>query len=265
MPPLPDHDGHARAFATGLLNPEAAKPTRVIGPGGKRADKRYNVYRNNVTVSLIESLGDIFPAVERLTGETFFQAMAREFVRAHPPSSPLLFEYGYGFADFIDGFAPAQSVPYLADVARLERAWLTAYHAADVAPLDPTTLAAVPAETVGTIRFVMHPAFSVVSSAFPLHSIFMMNRDFMPMEPVDMTVSEPVLVTRPGTDIHVTRLTIADAAFLATLTAGGTLEQAAAAGMQTEHTFDLNQALTTLLQTGACSGLKLDDDGDDDE
>lgn len=255
MQPLPDHNDRARSFAAGLLDPNAKKPAEIVGPRGKRADKRYNVYRNNVTVSLVESLGDIFPAVSRLTGEGFFEAMAREFVRAHPPTSPLLFEYGHGFAEFIDGFKPARSVPYLADVARLERAWLTAYHAADIAALDPAELAAVPAEAVAAVRFAMHPAFAVVRSRFPLHSIFMMNRDFAPLEPVDMRVAEPAVVTRPGADVHVTRLTPAEAVFFRRIATGTTLGEAAAAGLEADASFDLNRALTVLLQTGACTRL----------
>ena len=63
--------------------------------------------------------------------------MARFHVRATPPTSPLLFEYGRDFPDFIERYEHAQSMPWLADVARIERAWLDAYHAADAQPLAP--------------------------------------------------------------------------------------------------------------------------------
>ena len=49
-----------------------------------------------------------FPAVERLVGEEFFAGMAREFVMAHPPRSPLLLTYGDEFPDFIAAFEPAR-------------------------------------------------------------------------------------------------------------------------------------------------------------
>lgn len=256
---MPDHDLQAETFASGLLNPETAKPAQVIGANGKAANKRYNVYRNNVTVSLTEAMADIFPAIVKLTGEVFFEAVAREYVRAHPPSSPLLFEYGHDFAAFLSDFPPVASLPYLPDVARLERAWLTAYHAADDPPLDPAKLAVVPADQVGDVRFVMHPAFAVIDSQFPLHSIFMMNRDFTPLAPVDMAAGEPALVTRPGADIHVTKLTAADAVFFVQIAGGATLSEAAVAAMGRSEAFDLNSALTTLLQTGACSGLREQD------
>jgi Putative DNA-binding domain len=135
---------YAAAFARALLDPDVATPTVVAGPKSKAAVKRYNVYRNNVTVSLINALAAAFPATLRITGVDFFRAMARFYVRATPPTSPLLFEYGQDFPDFIERYEYAQSVPWLADVARIERAWLDAYHAADVQPLRPHELAAIP-------------------------------------------------------------------------------------------------------------------------
>src|SRR5918994_1679990 len=61
-----------------------------------------------------------FPATMRITGVDFFRAMARFHVRAKPPTSPLLFEYGRDFPDFIERYEYARSMPWLADVARLQ-------------------------------------------------------------------------------------------------------------------------------------------------
>src|SRR5690242_6310900 len=122
------------AFAAGLIDPSRDTPSVIACPRGKAAAKRYNVYRNNVTVSLIEALAAIYPAVQRITGFEFFRAMARSHVRAMPPTSPLLFDYGRDFPAFIEQYEYDQSMPWLADTARLERAWLDTYHAADAEP-----------------------------------------------------------------------------------------------------------------------------------
>jgi Putative DNA-binding domain len=137
---------YAAAFSRALLDPDVATPTVDAGPKSEAAVKRYNVYRNNVTVSLVNALAAAFPATLRITGADFFRAMARFYVRATPPNSPLLFEYGRDFPDFIERYEYAQSVPWRSDVARIERAWLDAYHAADVQPLMPHDLAAIPSE-----------------------------------------------------------------------------------------------------------------------
>jgi Putative DNA-binding domain len=50
-------------------------PEDVVAARGKGVVKQYNVYRNNVTVSLIDALAAIYPAVQRITGVEFFRAM----------------------------------------------------------------------------------------------------------------------------------------------------------------------------------------------
>ena len=126
----------ALEFAAALLD-----PTRPCPPGltvWDRSDptRRLAVYRNNVLGSLVDGLVSSFPVVQALVGEDFFRAMAAMFVRVAPPCSPVLAEYGGGFANFIASFAPAGGLPYLPDIARLEFARIQAFHAADAPVLS---------------------------------------------------------------------------------------------------------------------------------
>src|SRR5271154_7175445 len=152
----------AGAFSPALLHPQSETPAIVAGPRHKAAVKRYNVYRNNVTVSLIDALAAIFPATQRITGVEFFRAMARFHIRATPPTSPMLFEYGRDFPPFIERYEYAQGMPWLADVARIERAWLDAYHAADSPALSVADLASIPQERLADLVFTPHPATRLV-------------------------------------------------------------------------------------------------------
>ncbi|WP_421857216.1 putative DNA-binding domain-containing protein [Oricola sp.] len=252
MPPQSDPGQlDAKGFRAAILDPEVEKPATVVGPGGKQAVKRFNVYRNNVTVSLINSLVDIFPAVQRIAGETFFRNMAREFVRAHPPASPLLFQYGHEFPDFIAQFEPAARMPYLADVARLERCWLTAYHAADLEPLSPQELSEFAQERLGELRFIAHPAAGVVRSDYAVFDIFDANRNHETVPRIEAAQPQDVLITRPAHDVMVTRLPDGHGAFFDTLLAGATLADAAEAGATANDTFDIGEAIGGLLSTGA--------------
>ena len=91
-------------------------------------------------MSLIDALAAIYPAVQRITGAEFFRAMARFHVRATPPTSPLLFEYGRDFPDFIEAYDMRSRCRGSRMSRGIERAWLDAYHAADAAPLSPIRL-----------------------------------------------------------------------------------------------------------------------------
>lgn len=243
-------------FASGLLDPACATPALVAGPNGKAADKRFNVYRNNVTVSLINALAAAYPATMRITGEPFFRAMARFHVREMPPTSPLLFEYGRDFPDFIAHYEHARSMPWLADVARIERAWLDAYHAADAAVLQPEDLAAVPTELLGDLVVEAHPAARIARSDYPAVTIFSVNRASETVGRIETTAAESALVTRPMLEVEVRRLAPGVDRFLGGLFAGEPLGSAAAAAGADCPNFDLAAAIRTMLEAGAVAAIR---------
>ncbi len=245
----------AAAFGRALLDPDVATPTVVAGPKSKAATKRYNVYRNNVTVSLINALAAAFPATLRITGVDFFRAMARFYVRATPPTSPLLFEYGRDFPDFIERYEYAQSVPWLADVARIERAWLDAYHAADVQPLMPRDLAAIPSDRLPNTVLKPHPATRVIRSRFSAVTIFTASRSDGPASRVEVVEPEDALLTRPALEVEVRRLPPGGAIFLSRLMTGESLGAAASAAFSESPSFDLPANIRGLLEAGAFTAV----------
>lgn len=247
----------AAAFSAALLSPEAETPALVTGPHGKRADKRYAVYRNNVTVSLIAALASIFPAVERITGPDFFRAMARFHVRETPPTSPLLFEYGQDFPAFIDRYEYAQTMPWLSDVARIERLWLDSYHAADAPALAADALSAVPQEALGSLIFRPHPATRLISSAHPAVTIFAMNRGDGPVGRVEDR-PEDGLITRIGDEVTIRLLAPGQAIFLGALLQSRCLAVAATLALEAEPAFDLAGAFGDMIAAGVFSHITLE-------
>jgi hypothetical protein len=253
---MPPAEAFAAGFVGPLLDPERAVPDAVAGPRGKAAAKRYAVYRNNVTVSLIDALAEVYPATRRITGDEFFRAMARFHARSNPPTSPLLFEYGRGFPDFIAGYEHAQGMSWLADVARIERAWLDAFHAADAAPLAPATLAAIAPDRLGETVLTPHPALRVVRSRQPAVSIFAANRRDGPVGRIEAAGPEDALVTRPALEVAVRQLPPGGAAFALALAAGEPLGAAAAAALAEASGFDLAANITGLLDAGAIATIR---------
>jgi hypothetical protein len=246
-------------LAPGLIDPDYATPAAVTGPHGKGAVKRYNVYRNNVTVSLIDALAAVFPATQRITGVEFFRAMARFHVRAAPPRSPLLFEYGREFPDFIERYEYATPMPYLADTARIERAWLDAYHAADAPALSAADLAAMPADMLADIVFAPHPAARIVRSRFPALSIFVANRGVTPIERIENFVPEDALITRPDQAVIVRHLPPGGAVFLMHLLTGSPLGEAAAIALQASPDFDLASNIAGMIEAGVFAACPIGD------
>jgi hypothetical protein len=248
---------YSAAFSDALLKPGRDAPALVTGPSGKAGARRYNVYRNNVTVSLIGALAAVYPAVQRITGIEFFRAMARFHIRVTPPTSPLLFEYGRDFPAFIERYEYAQDMPWLADTARIERAWLDAYHAADAPVLGAADLAAVPTERLADLVFMPHPATRLARSRYAAVTIFAANRKPASVQDVDASQAEDALITRPEFDVLVRRLAPGQAEFVSALMAGHPLGVAAAAALEARSDFDVGIGLATLIESGTCTSVHL--------
>lgn len=238
-------------FAEALLDRTKPVPADVVSWTGATPVKRYAVYRNNVATGLARALAARFPVTEMIVGEAFFTAMARDFALSHPPASPVLLNYGHDFADFVAGFPPAQSLPYLADMVRLENAQIRAYHAGDAAPIPAQALARVPPECVYGLTFRFHPAAGVVRSAFPIVTIWSMNMGLLPLAPIAALEPEDALITRPELSVLTRQISAGSAAFLLALIGGATLSEAFDQALATDTDFDLGQNLAELMRSGA--------------
>ncbi|MGE0699817.1 MAG: DUF2063 domain-containing protein [Hyphomicrobiaceae bacterium] len=240
------------AFARALVNPDADAPEAIVAASGAQRAKRFNVYRNNVFASLAAALAARFPVVERLVGPEFFAATALAFARRHPPRSPVLAMYGGAFADFLATFEPAGELHYLPDVARLEWARNLAYHAADAPALDIAALAAVAPDETASVRLVPHPAARLVTSPYPIVSIWATNTHDEDVEPIGVKAAgECALVTRPGLDVLVTPLPPADAVLVEAILKGMALGEAVAQASDAGAPIDLAATLSSLFRSGA--------------
>jgi len=160
------------AMKAALLTGSDGVAEAAVVPNGIASAARLQVYRNNVISNLTGALRLTFPAVERLVGPDFFATAAARFVAAAPPRRANLYDWGDGFAGFLEAFAPAASLSYLADVARLEWALGRALHAPEAPTLDVQALARLTAEQQDTVRFRAHPSVSLLTLAHPAHRIW---------------------------------------------------------------------------------------------
>jgi hypothetical protein len=242
-------------FAVSLLDAGRPVPAGLTAPTGTPPVKRFAVYRNNVVIGLVNALRARFPAVEAIVGGEFFAAMARAFVAAHPPASPILMFYGDAFPDFLARFALAADLPYLADVARLEAARTHAYHAADMAPVEVERLAALSPDALAATRVVFHPSVTVVRSSFPIVTIWSMNSGEAELRPIDDWRGEDALVARRRWEVEVRKLPPGGAAFLLALRAGQDFAEAADRGLADAREFDLAGNLAGLIDAGLLGDL----------
>ncbi len=249
---MPDWQG---AFAAALLDPATPAPPGLVRPDGRPAGRRFDIYRNNVVVALVEALGEAFPVVQAIVGEEFFEAMAGVYVRAHPPSSPRMMFYGESFAPFLESFPPAAGLPYLPDVARLEYALRLAYHAANEPAADPAVLGGLDPAALAQARLSLQAACHILRSAHPVHAIWRYNAtgDKSPVQ----STAEDVLVSRPDDRVFVQLLPPGGAAFLLALRAGEPLGHAAEQAAADAPAFDLGANLASAFSARIVSAISI--------
>lgn len=249
-----------RLFADILLAPQPACPPGLTAWNGSDPGRRFAVYRNNVMVSLIDALADTYPVTQALVGEEFFRAMARLFVRAHPPRSPVMAYYGEGLAGFIEEFQPAQGLPYLADVARLEMLRVHAYHAADadaIAAGQITLLLSDP-ERLPATCFTLHPSLRIMRSPHAVVSLWAAHQEDdigSALAAVDTAQAESALVARVGLEVEVHLIEAGTAVFIQGLQADCRLGAAVEQALAVDTGFDLPNTLGLLLCSGALTGV----------
>jgi hypothetical protein len=220
------------------------------------AQAGFAVYRNTLLKGCVDNLAANFPTVMRLVGEPWFRAAALEYAGGEAPTSVSLFDYGTTFPAFLARFPPASELPYLADVARLDKMWVECHIAADALALSAADLAALAPEALGATVLPPHPATRWLSSdQHPAGAIWIANREAREFVPPSPWGGDSVLLTRIDNAVHWRPIDAGAAAFLDACARGEPLQEAAAHALSSRPDLDVAATLAMLLQAGAFNHL----------
>lgn len=244
-------------FRGSLLDPGRPAPAGLSDGAGHPAGARFNVYRNNVAVSLTEALHTGFPVIAKLLGKENMDGLAGLFLRVHPPSSPLMMHYGAEFPDFIDQLPQLDHLGYLPDVARLELTLRRSYHAADSTPIDPSLLSRLDPDSLLQTTVTLAPAVEILRSDWPVFDIWRFNTEDDAPKPAHL--AQDVLVTRPEFDPVPQLLPPGGAAWISAISQGQTIGAAMDSAQAEAPDFDLSIPLTLLFSANAMISLKTKD------
>jgi hypothetical protein len=245
------------AFAAHIMGADRADLMVAVAGDTIPAAARLGVYRHHVFASLGTALAATFPTVQALVGTDFFSGLARAFVGHALPAQPVLTEYGADFAAFIAGCEAARDLPYLADVARLDWALNLAFHAPPGDRLQAADLSTVAAQRLASMSIALAAGSALISSRYPLDRIWETSQPGAASETVDLNsgASNLLVFQRPD-DAAFVSLSAGEAAFVAALLAGMSLEEAAGAAFQGDPAFDLSTSFARLLALGAFAALQ---------
>ena len=210
------------------------------------------VYRNTVLGACVDALRANYPAVARLLGEQMFDAIGAEFAAACPPRQPVLALYGARFCDWLEEQPWVADLPYVPDVARIERLSIEALFAADQEPLQLSAL--TDRDDWQQLHLPLHPATRFDWVTTPAMSIWLAQGEDGGMAPDFDWKAEGVLITRPALEVRHARLDRAGHRFLFGVRLGESVGAAAIATASLYPNTDIASLFAFIVNAGAFAG-----------
>jgi hypothetical protein len=224
--------------------------------GGADPRGRLGIHARHYAASLIAALCDKFPATSWLVGADVVAAAAREYIRAHPPSTPCIAEYGGGFPDFLSSFGRAAAIPYLKSFADLERAVADASIAIDLPALNWSEVANIGAEPLLDLNVALQPGLRYLHSKWGVDELLTMYlEDSQPEKYVMSAVDTFVEVRGVRGTLSIARIDPATFAFRLALRSGDSIATAADRALERNAAFDAGGALRHLVLSGLVTQL----------
>jgi len=229
---------------------------RIQASKGPSAEQRVAIYRAAILGSLCRVLEEVYPVINRLLGDEFFQAMARRYAQQIPSLQPDLNEYGRELNEFLSNFEPVKAMHYLPDVAQLEWYWHEIFSEVDETPADFSVLARLDEATLGRVTFRLPKAARLMRSEFPIARIWATNQpDCEEETTIDLAEgADHLLIWRQGHEQRIEHITENQWQLLSAIEQG--------LGFQSLiETLDLDEDITRMfpefVQRGWVSGLDI--------
>jgi hypothetical protein len=160
------------------------------------------VYRHAYVARLVAALRDNCGCLPRVMGDEAFDELATAYVAAHPSRHPSIRWFGHRLAAFMQRHGHLVPHPALVDLARMEWALRAAFDAADAAPLDAASLAALPPADWPGLVFEVLPSVQALAMQWAVEPVWRAFQHAAPGEdpqlPEPQAQAHTLLVWRAG-------------------------------------------------------------------
>ncbi len=214
----------------------------------------FNIYRNGYYRAAIDSLVSNYPTILALLGDDYFRSLAKHYVTEFPPCVGSLVGYGHEFASFLAEHDVSQQLPYLSDIARLDRAWLNVYFAAENAPITVDEISTLMGrvDDIAMHQLVLCTAIDIVSLDYAVTPVWQKLKETGRLNTAIEVIKRPeyVLLWRQHSEVLIRPITSVEFNFLSGLNAGLNLEEAAEIAVLDDSDFNLSEFFSNLITAG---------------
>ena len=169
-----------------------------------------------------------------------------------PPPRPAPTRGG-GCANGVDSAEAQQAPACFADVARLENAWVEAYHAEDASVATVGELGSLSPDSLPNTRIAFHAAARLLRFATPAATVWASAQSSDHPVALPEAPGEDALITRPDCDVRVRVLLPGGYDFALKMREGATLIEALTA--LDDPAFDFGAHLVGLVESGAVASI----------
>lgn len=170
---------------------------------GSERRSRLAVYTDGFPARLIEALREAYPAVAHLTGAPTFARLVERYRSGLEARRCNLNFVGDGLPAFLRDDELSSRLPFLADLAALERAVQHVFHATPLPPLEPANLADWSADDWEHATLQFQTTVDCVISPWPLIELW--ETRHRERGDIDLEIEHrdaAVFVYRMGFDVH---------------------------------------------------------------
>jgi len=154
--------GVAEGLAAEHALPEGGLGTLVDGDERLSAEARLEVYADMYFYRLLEVLKEDYPATSAVLGEANFHNLLTAYLIDYRPCEPSVQGAGKFLPDFLRRHPLGQELPFVADLAMLERAIAEVFCARDATLLETSEMNTLQPKLWGGVKMCRIPASAVL-------------------------------------------------------------------------------------------------------
>lgn len=148
-------------FMAYITQGEDAIAEHVVDQGNVSTDTRLHIYANAYRMRFKETIETDHPVLGTYLGDDLFDQMVAGYIQAHPSQQRSLRHFCDALPGYLKVTAPFRDNLIIADIARFERALMSAFDAGEAERVSLADLQALPPEQWPAMQLRFHPSVQI--------------------------------------------------------------------------------------------------------
>ena len=135
----------------------------VLGDDRLSAEARVDIYANMYFYRILDALKEDFPATLAVLGADNFHNLVTGYLLEYPPTEASISNCGSHLANYLRDHPMREGAPFVADLAKLERAIVEVFQASDAPALNRDSLRAIAPDEWPAMKLRIHPSAQILA------------------------------------------------------------------------------------------------------